>query len=237
MRYVIIGASAAGCKAAETLRATPPTAPSPSSAKKPNPCTAGPCDVCLERRGRAGEGLAQGRGLFPAVEPRAGSWGAGRPGRPSRPRRAPPGREGSPLRPPAHRLGGPAPPFGPQGEELTGVYTLRTLADWQRLAAGSAPDRPGSGGGGWRRGSEDRRRPGPARPNRHPGSPGGPNPCPGSWTLPPRPCCTRPQPGWGSRLFTMPGPRPSGARRDGFEPLPSTTAGTPPARRCSFPSG
>ena len=32
--------------------------------------------------------------------------------------------------------------LGLKGEELDGVYTLRTLADWQRLAAG-LPPKPG----------------------------------------------------------------------------------------------
>ena len=114
MRYVIIGASAAGCKAAETLRRYAPDSPITVISEEAQPLYSRPLltyvlsgEVAPEKVWLKGEDYFRQWNF----EPRPG--GAGGAGGPSRPRRAPPGRAPPPLRPSAHRLGGPAPPLGP----------------------------------------------------------------------------------------------------------------------------
>lgn len=81
--------------------------------------------------------------------------------------------------------------LGLKGEELSGVYTLRTLADWQRLAAGLPQSGRvvvvGAGAVGLKTANALARRGLSVTLVAR-----GPSPCPGSWTLQPRPCCMRP---------------------------------------------
>ena len=82
--------------------------------------------------------------------------------------------------------------LGLKGEELYGVYTLRTLADWQRLAAGLPQAGRvvvvGAGAVGLKTADALARR----GLNRHPGGPGGPAPVPGPGPHRRGPACTRP---------------------------------------------
>ena len=137
MRYVIIGASAAGCKAAETLRRYAPDSPITVISEEAQPLYSRPLltyllsrEVAPEKVWLNGEDYFRQWNFDPVL--------------------------GEPVirvDPPAHAvhlLGGRVLPYdrlliasgarprllGLPGEELTGVYTLRTLADWQRLAAG-----------------------------------------------------------------------------------------------------
>jgi nitrite reductase (NADH) large subunit len=137
MRYVIIGASAAGCKAAETLRRYAPDSPITIISDEAQPLYSRPLltyvlsgEVALEKVWLKGEDYFRQWNFAPVL--------------------------GEPVvrvDPPAHAvhlLGGRHLPYdrlliasgarprllGLKGEELSGVYTLRTLADWRRLAAG-----------------------------------------------------------------------------------------------------
>ena len=137
MRYVIIGASAAGCKAAETLRRYAPTSPITVISEEAQPLYSRPLltyvlsgEVPREKVWLKGEGYFREWNFEPLLgEPVVRLDPAGHA---------------------VHLLGGKAVPYdrlliasgarprllGLKGEELSGVYTLRTLADWQRLAAG-----------------------------------------------------------------------------------------------------
>jgi nitrite reductase (NADH) large subunit len=137
MRYVIIGASAAGCKAAETLRRYAPASPITIISEEAQPLYSRPLltyllsgEVSREKVWLRGQEYFQEWGLEPVlgepvtrVDPEAHA---------------------------VHLLGGRVIPYdrlliasgarprllGLKGEDLAGVYTLRTLADWQRLEAG-----------------------------------------------------------------------------------------------------
>jgi nitrite reductase (NADH) large subunit len=137
MRYVIIGASAAGCKAAETLRRYAPKSPITVISDEPQPLYSRPLltyvlsgEVSPEQVWLKGPAYFREWGLDPVlgeavvgVDPAAHA---------------------------VHLLGGRSMPYdrlliasgarprllGLPGEDLAGVFTLRTLADWQRLAAG-----------------------------------------------------------------------------------------------------
>jgi nitrite reductase (NADH) large subunit len=141
MRYVIIGASAAGCKAAETLRRYAPNSPITVISEEARPLYSRPLltyvlsgEVAPEKVWLKGEDYFKQWNLAPVL-----------------------GETVVRVDPPAHAvhlLGGRHLPYdrlliasgarprllGLKGEELEGVYTLRTLADWQRLAAGLPPD-------------------------------------------------------------------------------------------------
>jgi len=140
MRYVIIGASAAGCKAAETLRRYAPNSPITVISDEARPLYSRPLltyvlsgEVAPEKVWLQGEDYFRQWNFDPVlgepvvrVDPEAHA---------------------------IHLLGGRHLPYdrlliasgarprllGLKGEELSGVYTLRTLADWQRLAAGLPP--------------------------------------------------------------------------------------------------
>ncbi|MEJ2672452.1 MAG: FAD-dependent oxidoreductase [Deltaproteobacteria bacterium] len=141
MRYVIIGASAAGCKAAETLRRYEPDSPITIISEEAQPLYSRPLltyllggEVTRDKIWLKGEDYFSQWGLEAVL------------GEPVT--RVDP--EGHAV----HLLGGQminydrlliasgARPrlLGLRGEELTGVYTLRTLADWQRLEAGLPPE-------------------------------------------------------------------------------------------------
>ena len=137
MRYVIIGASAAGCKAAETLRRYAPDSPITVISDEAQPLYSRPLltylvsgEVAPEKVWLKGEDYFRQWNFEPLL-----------------------GEQVMRVDPPAHAvhlLGGRHLPYdrlliasgarprllGLKGEELAGVYTLRTLADWQRLAAG-----------------------------------------------------------------------------------------------------
>jgi len=137
MRYVIIGASAAGCKAAETLRRYAPKSPITVISDEARPLYSRPLltyvlsgEVAPEKVWLQGEDYFRQWNFEPVLgEPVV---------------RVDPGAHAVQL------LGGRGLPYdrlliasgarprllGLKGEELSGVYTLRTLADWQRLAAG-----------------------------------------------------------------------------------------------------
>ena len=140
MRYVIIGASAAGCKAAETLRRYAPQSPITVISEEPKPLYSRPLltyllsgEVSRDKVWLKGEDYFQEWGFVPVL------------GEPVT--RVDP--EGHAV----HLLGGRVIAYdrlliasgarprllGLKGEELSGVYTLRTLADWQRLEAGLPP--------------------------------------------------------------------------------------------------
>jgi nitrite reductase (NADH) large subunit len=140
MRYVIIGASAAGCKAAETLRRYAPNSPITIISEEARPLYSRPLltyvlsgEVAPDRVWLQGDDYFRQWNLDPVL-----------------------GEPVMRLDPEAHAvhlLGGRVLPYdrlliasgarprllGLKGEELEGVYTLRTLADWQRLAAGLPP--------------------------------------------------------------------------------------------------
>jgi len=137
MRYVIIGASAAGCKAAETLRRYAPKSPITVISDEARPLYSRPLltyvlsgEVAPEKVWLQGEDYFRQWNFEPVLgEPVV---------------RVDPGAHAVQL------LGGRVLPYdrlliasgarprllGLKGEELSGVYTLRTLADWQRLTAG-----------------------------------------------------------------------------------------------------
>jgi NAD(P)H-nitrite reductase large subunit len=134
MRYVIIGASAAGCKAAEMLRRYAPQSPIAVISEEAQPLYSRPLltyllsgEVSPEKVWLQGENYFREWDLDPflgepvvRVDPAAHA---------------------------VHLLGGRRVPYdrlliasgarprllGLKGEELSGVYTLRTLADWRRL--------------------------------------------------------------------------------------------------------
>ena len=137
MRYVIIGASAAGCKAAETLRRYAPQSPIAVISEEARPLYSRPLltyllsgEVSPDRVWLQGENYFKEWNLDPVL-----------------------GEQVLRVDPAAHAvhlLSGRRVPYdrlliasgarprllGLKGEELSGVYTLRTLADWQRLEAG-----------------------------------------------------------------------------------------------------
>jgi nitrite reductase (NADH) large subunit len=137
MRYVIIGASAAGCKAAETLRRYAPGSPITVISEEAQPLYSRPLltylvsgEVAPEKVWLKGEDYFRRWNLEPVL-----------------------GEQVTGVDPSAHAvhlLGGRVLPYdrlliasgarprllGLKGEDLKGVYTLRTLADWRRLDAG-----------------------------------------------------------------------------------------------------
>jgi NADPH-dependent 2,4-dienoyl-CoA reductase/sulfur reductase-like enzyme len=137
MRYVIIGASAAGCKAAETLRRYAPQSPITVISDEPQPLYSRPLltyvlsgEVSPEKVWLRGPDYFREWGFNPVLgEPALGV---------------------DPSAHAVHLRGGRSLPYdrlliasgarprllGLPGEDLAGVFTLRTLADWQRLAAG-----------------------------------------------------------------------------------------------------
>jgi nitrite reductase (NADH) large subunit len=141
MRYVIIGASAAGCKAAETLRRYAPKSPITIISEEAQPLYSRPLltyllsgEISPDQVWLKGQEYFREWGLEPVLgEPVA---------------RVDP--EGHTV----HLLGGRVIPYdrlliaagararrlGLPGEEMAGVYTLRTLADGQRLMAGLPPE-------------------------------------------------------------------------------------------------
>jgi NADPH-dependent 2,4-dienoyl-CoA reductase/sulfur reductase-like enzyme len=140
MRYVIIGASAAGCKAAETLRRYAPSSPITLISEEAQPLYSRPLltyllsgEVSREKVWLQGPDYFEARGLDPVL------------GEPVT-RVDPDGHA-------VHLLGGRTLAYdrlliasgarprllGLKGEDLAGVYTLRTLADWQRLEVGLPP--------------------------------------------------------------------------------------------------
>jgi len=140
MRYVIIGASAAGCKAAETLRRYAPKSPITVISDEPRPLYSRPLLTYVLSGEVAPEKVwLQGEDYFRQwnLEALLGE----------------PVVRLDPAAQAVHLLGGRVVPYdrlliasgarprllGLKGEELSGVYTLRTLADWRRLAAGLPP--------------------------------------------------------------------------------------------------
>jgi len=137
MRYVIIGASAAGCKAAETLRRYAPASPITVISEEAQPLYSRPLltyllsgEVSLDKVWLRGQDYFRRWNLAPVlgtpvirVDPEAHTVHL---------------RDGSSI--PYDRLlvaSGARPRLlGLPGEDLAGVYTLRTLADCQRLSAG-----------------------------------------------------------------------------------------------------
>ncbi|MFZ5449622.1 MAG: NAD(P)/FAD-dependent oxidoreductase [Thermodesulfobacteriota bacterium] len=140
MRYVIIGASAAGCKAAETLRRYAPSSPITVISEEAQPLYSRPLltyllsgEVSRDKVWLKGQDYFKEWGLEPVL------------GEPVT-RVDPEGHN-------VHLLGGRVIGYdrllitsgarprllGIKGEDLSGVYTLRTLADWQRLEAGLPP--------------------------------------------------------------------------------------------------
>ena len=137
MRYVIIGASAAGCKAAETLRRYAPQSPITVISEEPKPLYSRPLltyllsgEVSRDKVWLKGEDYFQEWGFVPVL-----------------------GEQVVRVDPEAHGVhlrGGSVIPYdrlliasgarprrlGLTGEDLEGVFSLRTLADWQRLEAG-----------------------------------------------------------------------------------------------------
>jgi NAD(P)H-nitrite reductase large subunit len=137
MRYVIIGASAAGCKAAETLRRYAPNSPITVISEEVQPLYSRPLlTYVLSGEVSPQKVWLQGEDYFQQwnFEPVLGEQVV----------RVDPGAHA------VHLLSGRHIPYdrlliasgarprllGLKGEELAGVYTLRTLADWQRLDAG-----------------------------------------------------------------------------------------------------
>jgi NAD(P)H-nitrite reductase large subunit len=137
MRYVIIGASAAGCKAAETLRRYAPNSPITVISEEAQPLYSRPLltyllsgEVSRERVWLKGQDYFREWALDPVL--------------------GEPVTRVDPKGHAVHLLGGQAIPYdrlliasgarprllGLRGEDLGGVYTLRTLADWQRLETG-----------------------------------------------------------------------------------------------------
>lgn len=140
MRYVIIGASAAGCKAAETLRRYAPHSLITVISDEARPLYSRPLLTYVLSGEMAPEKVwLKGEDYFRQwnFEPLLGEPVV----------RVDPGAHI------VHLLGGGNLPYdrlliasgarprllGLKGEDLSGVYTLRTLADWQRLAAGLPP--------------------------------------------------------------------------------------------------
>jgi nitrite reductase (NADH) large subunit len=141
MRYVIIGASAAGCKAAETLRRYAPKSPITIISEEARPLYSRPLltyllsgEVSPDQVWLKGQEYFREWNLSPVL-----------------------GEPVTRVDPEGHRVhllggrdivydrlliasGARARRLGLPGEDLTGVYTLRTLADGQRLMAGLPPE-------------------------------------------------------------------------------------------------
>jgi NAD(P)H-nitrite reductase large subunit len=137
MRYVIIGASAAGCQAAETLRRYAPASPIALISEEAQPLYSRPLlayllsgEISRDKVWLKGPEYFKEWGLDPVL-----------------------GEPVTRVDPGAHRvhlLGGRVIAYdrlliatgarprllGIKGEDLQGVYTLRTLADWQTLETG-----------------------------------------------------------------------------------------------------
>jgi len=141
MRYVIIGASAAGCKAAETLRRYAPQSPITVISAEAQPLYSRPLlTYLLSGEVSPDQVWLHGREYFR-------DWNLS-------PVLGEPVTRVDPEGHRVHLLGGRVIPYdrllvasgarprrlGLPGEELTGVYTLRTLADGQRLMAGLPPE-------------------------------------------------------------------------------------------------
>jgi nitrite reductase (NADH) large subunit len=137
MRYVIIGASAAGCKAAETLRRYEPTSPISVISEEAQPLYSRPLLTYLLSGEVSRENVwLKGQEYFK-------EWGL-------EPILGEPVTRVDPEVHTVHLLGGRVIPYdrlliasgarprllGLKGEDLAGVYTLRTLADLRRLEAG-----------------------------------------------------------------------------------------------------
>jgi nitrite reductase (NADH) large subunit len=137
MLYVIIGASAAGCQAAETLRRYAADSPITVISEEAQPLYSRPLLTYLLSGEVSREQVwLKGQEYFKEwrLDPVLGE----------------PVTRVDPAAHVVHLLGGTAIPYdrlliasgarprllGLKGEELAGVYTLRTLADWERLAAG-----------------------------------------------------------------------------------------------------
>jgi nitrite reductase (NADH) large subunit len=137
MRYVIIGASAAGCKAAETLRRYAPTSPITVISEEKHPLYSRPLLTYLLSGEVKPDQMWLHRGDYFRrwnLDPVLGE----------------PVTRVDPGAHQVHLLGGSLIPYdrlliasgarprllGLLGEDLEGVYTLRTLADCRRLAAG-----------------------------------------------------------------------------------------------------
>jgi nitrite reductase (NADH) large subunit len=137
MRYVIIGASAAGCKAAETLRRYAPNSPITVISEETQPLYSRPLlTYLLGGEVKPDQVWLQGEDYFRRwnLDPVLGE----------------PVTRVDPEAHQVHLLGGSLIPYdrlliasgarprllGLLGEDLEGVYTLRTLADGRRLAAG-----------------------------------------------------------------------------------------------------
>jgi NAD(P)H-nitrite reductase large subunit len=137
MRYVIIGASAAGCKAAETLRRYAPNSPIIVISEEAQPLYSRPLLTYLLSGEVSREKVwLKGREYFKewALDPVLGE----------------PVTRVDPEGHAVHLLGGRTLDYdrlliasgarprllGLRGEDLAGVYTLRTLDDWQRLETG-----------------------------------------------------------------------------------------------------
>jgi nitrite reductase (NADH) large subunit len=137
MRYVIIGASAAGCKAAETLRRYAPTSPITVISEEKHPLYSRPLLTYLLSGEVKPDQMWLHRGDYFRrwnLDPVLGE----------------PVTRVDPGAHQVHLLGGSLIPYdrlliasgarprllGLLGEDLEGVYTLRTLADGRRLAAG-----------------------------------------------------------------------------------------------------
>jgi len=137
MRYVIIGASAAGRRAAETLRRYAPSSPITVISDEAQPLYSRPLlTYLLSGEVKADQVWLQGEEYFNRwnLDPVLGE----------------PVTRVDPGARQVHLLGGKVIPYdrlliasgarprllGIQGEDLKGVYTLRTLADWRRLDAG-----------------------------------------------------------------------------------------------------
>jgi NAD(P)H-nitrite reductase large subunit len=137
MRYVIIGASAAGCKAAETLRRYAPHSSITVISEEAQPLYSRPLltyllsgEVSPEKVWLKGQEYFKEWGLEPVlgepvtrVDPEAHAVHL---------------LDGRTLAYDRLLIASGARPrlLGLRGEDLAGVYTLRTLADWQRLEAG-----------------------------------------------------------------------------------------------------
>jgi nitrite reductase (NADH) large subunit len=137
MRYVIIGASAAGCRAAETLRRYAPNSPITVISEESQPLYSRPLlTYLLSGEVKADQVWLQGEDYFRR-------WNLG-------PVLGEPVTRVDPEAHQVHLRGGSRIPYdrlliasgarprllGLPGEDLEGVYTLRTLADCRRLAAG-----------------------------------------------------------------------------------------------------
>ncbi len=137
MRYVIIGASAAGCAAAETLRRYAPHDPITVISEEAQPLYSRPLltyllsgEITPEQVWLKGRDYFREWGLEPVLgQPVARVDPAAHTARLA---------DGKVIAYDRLLIASGARPrrLGLPGQELAGVFTLRTLADWQRLASG-----------------------------------------------------------------------------------------------------